>query len=146
MIDKDNLEEIRKEIDKLAKTKKKIIIKGKSIEFNRKILENKKVNVLVMSHTEKRDKLRQRDSGLNQVLCKIAKENNITIAFDFSEIENLSKKDKALLLARFIQNIKLCKKYKTKFILISDKKDKNSLFSFLLTLGCDTKNAKEALN
>jgi RNase P/RNase MRP subunit p30 len=144
MINTDNLEIARKEIDKLLKSKKKVIILGKSIEFNRKILENKKVNTLIISHKEKKDKLRQRDSGLNQVLCKIARENNITIAFDFSELEG-EKKEKALLLARLIQNIKLCRKYKTKFIILSNKKEKDSLFSFLLTLGCDTKTAKEAL-
>jgi len=146
MIDKDNLEEIRKEIDKLARARKKVIVKGKGIEFNRKILENKKVNILVMSHSDKKDKLRQRDSGLNQVLCKIAKDNNITIAFDFSELLKEKDKERALLLARLIQNIKLCRKYKTKFMLLSEHKDKNSLFSFLLTLGCDTKSAKEAIS
>ena len=145
MIDKDNLEEIRKEIDKLARARKKVIVKGRNIEFNRKILENKKVNILVMSHSDKKDKLRQRDSGLNQVLCKIAKDNNITIAFDFSELSKEKDKERALLLARFIQNIRLCRKYKTRFILLSANKDKNSLFSFLLTLGCDTKSAKDAL-
>ena len=146
MIDTDNLEQANKEIDKIAKERKKVIVKGRDIEFNRKILENKKVNILVISHRNKKDKLRQRDSGLNHVLCKIAKDNNITIAFDFSELKEADKKERALLLARLIQNIKLCRKYKTKFIILSNNQDKDSLFSLLLTLSCDTKTAKDAIS
>jgi RNase P/RNase MRP subunit p30 len=146
MIETKNLEEARKTIDKLYKEKKKVVVKGKDAEFNRKILENKKVNILILEHENKRDKLKQRDSGLNQVLCKIARDNNIIIAFDFNEIAKGDSKEKAILLSRIIQNIKLCKKFKTKFILINiSDKDKTNLFNLLLTLGCDTKTAQEAL-
>jgi RNase P/RNase MRP subunit p30 len=146
MIDTENIDNARKEIDKLHREKKKVIVLGKDIEFNRKILENKKVNVLLINHKGKKDKLRQRDSGLNQVLCKIARDNKIKIGFDFSELESISGKERALILSRLIQNVRLCRKYKTDFLLISNKKDKNSLFSLLLTLGCDTKTAKKSLN
>ncbi|MEM3405353.1 MAG: hypothetical protein QW117_00015 [Candidatus Pacearchaeota archaeon] len=145
IIEANDIEEARKKIDSFSKLNKKIIVLGKDIEFNRKILENKKVNMLILNHKQKKDTLRQRDSSLNHILCKIAKKNNVIIAFDFSELERTDKKEKAILLSRWIQNIKLCKKYKVKFKILTNKNKKN-IFSFLLTLSCDTKNAKEALN
>ena len=93
-----NTEEARKLIEKKSKNKEKVIVQGKDIEFNRKILENKKVNMLILNHKIGKDKLKERDSGLNQVLCKIARNNNITLAIDFSEIRTDSKKEKAKIL------------------------------------------------
>src|SRR3989344_5290498 len=95
-----NLEEARRKIDKLAKERKKAVVLGQAIEFNRKILENKKVSMLILNHKEKNDKLKQRDSGLNQVLCKIAKENEIEFAIDFSEILSSQNKERAEILGR----------------------------------------------
>ena len=62
------------------------IVQGKDIGFNRIILENKKVDMLILSHTNKKDKLKQRDSGLNHVLCNLAKQNNILLAIDLNEL------------------------------------------------------------
>ena len=121
------------------------IVQGKDISFNRKQLENKATGVLVLSHKDKKDKLKQRDSGLNHVLAKIAKDNSITLATDLQELtEEKDKKNKATILSRIIQNIKLIKKYKNKFKLLNAG-NKQQAFSFLLSLGLDTKKAKEAV-
>lgn len=144
MIDTNNLEEARKLIDKLHKQKEKVIARGKSIDFNRKILENKKVNILILSHEEKKDMLKQRDSGLNHILCKIARDNNIILAIDMNELKIENKKEKAKILARIMQNIKLIKKVKNKLIIINKPEDKYNLRSFLLVLGADTSMAKKA--
>tara|TARA_Y100000310_G_scaffold340071_2_gene434670 strand:- start:347 stop:739 length:393 start_codon:yes stop_codon:yes gene_type:complete len=126
------------------KQKNKKTIQGKDISFNRIALENKNTETLILSHTNKHDRLNQRDSGLNQVLCKIALENNITLAIDMKELsETKDKKSKAIILSRIIQNIKLIKKYKNKFKLINYK-NKEQAFSFLLSLGLPTNLAKKA--
>ena len=126
------------------KQKNKKTIQGKDISFNRIALENKNTETLILSHTNKHDRLNQRDSGLNQVLCKIALENNITLAIDMKEVsETKDKKSKAIILSRIIQNIKLIKKYKNKFKLINYK-NKEQAFSFLLSLGLPTNLAKKA--
>ena len=91
MINTDNPNEARKIIERESKSGK-VIVQGKSIDFNRIILENKKVDMLILSHTNKKDKLKQQDSGLNHVLCEIARKNNITLAFDFSELFDKEKK------------------------------------------------------
>ena len=140
--------EARKLIEKTAKENNQVVVQGKSIDFNRLILENKKVNVLILNHTNKKDKLKQQDSGLNHVLCNLARENNITLAIDFSEIlAEKEKKQKALILARLEQNIKLAKKSKNKLKIINKEgRDNRDLFSFLLTLGASTEMAKEAVS
>lgn len=143
MIANENYELVRREIEKQKKLGKEIIIQGRDIEFNRKVLENRKVNMLILSHTDKKDKLKERDSGLNQVLCKLARENNITIVIDFNELKVEDKKASAVILGRIIQNIKLIKKFKNKLIIINSQ-DKTGISAFLRILGADTKIAKEA--
>ena len=120
-------------------------IKGKDISFNRKILESKKTEMLILNHTDKKDRLKQRDSGLNQVLCRIAKDNNITLAIDLNELtESRDKKTRALILGRILQNIKLIKKFKNKFKLLNPG-NKNQAFSLLLSWGLPTSQTKEAI-
>ncbi|MFH1711144.1 MAG: RNase P subunit p30 family protein [Nanoarchaeota archaeon] len=136
-----NTEEARKLIEKASKNKEKIIVQGKDIEFNRKVLENKKVDILILNHKIGKDKLKERDSGLNQVLCKIARNNNITLAIDFNEIINSEKREKAIILGRIKQNIKLIKKFKNKLTIINPPEDKISLSALFRVLGADTKLA-----
>lgn len=143
IISSGSLEEIRKIIDKLVRENKPIIIKGRDLEFNRKILELKKVNMLILQHKLGRDKLKQRDSGLNEILCEIARKNNITLAVDFSEIINTEGKERAKILGRLIQNLKLMKRAGNKVEILNKPEDKKSLQSLLLVLGADTKLASE---
>jgi len=142
---KGDIKETRKKIDEQARKGKKVVVKGRDISFNRLILENKKVRMLILSHINKKDKLKQRDSGLNEVLCKIAKQNNITLAIDLDELKKeKDKKTKAEILSRILQNIKLIKKYKNDFKILNYK-NKNQAFSFLLTLGLPTNFSKKAV-
>ena len=118
IINTTNINQARKEIQIFKKDKKQVIVQAQDPEFNRKILENKDVDVLFApeSHTRK-DYMKQRDSGLNEILCKLAKENNITIAIDLNNLKKQEPKEKAITLARIKQNIDLCKRTKTKIIL-----------------------------
>src|SRR3989344_4782909 len=150
IIDTDNLNEARKKIEIKAKEGSKVIVKGRDDSFNRKILENKKVNILLSPENGyKKDKLKQRDSGLNHVLCRIASDNGIAIGIDFQGI--LSKRDEgkkqlAEHLARIMQNIKLCRKSKVKMILMNTAgTDDYGLRALLSTLGMPTDMAKTAV-
>ncbi|MCX8158828.1 MAG: hypothetical protein N3D20_00845 [Candidatus Pacearchaeota archaeon] len=130
----------------IKKEKKPIIIKAQDDNFNRKILEYGKFDVLLSLELGKRkDSLKQMDSGLNHVLAKIAAKNHIAIGIDINEINNLKNKEKATILGRIIQNIKICRKSKTKLKLFNYK-DKRNAFSLLLSLGASTPQAKEALD
>ncbi len=131
--------EILKALNK-AKTKQAVI--GGSIDLNRKILEHKKTSELILNHKKGKPMLYQQDSGLNHILCKIAKQNNITIIIDLKDISG-NKKDKAEILAKIRQNLKLIKKYKNKLKITG--MPKHEAASLLLVLGLPTDMIKKAL-
>jgi len=134
-----NLKEIIKALNK-AKTKQTVL--GSTIENNRKILEHKNTGELILNHKKGKLMLYQQDSGLNHILCKIAKQSGITITIDLRDIQG-DKKEKAVILARIIQNIKLIKKFKNKLKIIG--MNKHEAQAFLLTLGLPTDMIKKAL-
>jgi ribonuclease P/MRP protein subunit RPP1 len=146
-INTSNLNQARKQIQELKKQKKQIIVQAQDDEFNRKILENKDVDIFLSPESHnKKDRLKQRDSGLNEILCKLATKNNIKIGINLKEIQKLSKQDKAIILARIIQNIKLCKRTKTQIIIYPKPKNKQGISSLFLTLKASTQQAKESFN
>ncbi len=145
IINTKNLNQVRKEIQKLKKENKKVVVLAQDSEFNRKIVEMSEVDILLSPELHDRnDKLKERDSGLNEILCRLAAKNQIKIGIDINKIKKLKDKDKAKVLARVSQNIMLCKKTKCDFVLVGSY-DKKDAFSLLLTLGASTKQAKEAL-
>jgi len=143
-----NLNEARKIIDLFSKNNKnkKIVVFAKGNEFNRKILENSKVDVLVFSEfLGEKGKLKQRGSGLNQVLCKLARDNEILIGVDISVMEKMSSKQLSEHISRIRQDVKLCNKYKVKMILVNVVcKNVHDLQSFCLSVGMSTSMAKYA--
>ncbi|MBA7666460.1 hypothetical protein ES703_74541 [subsurface metagenome] len=83
--------------------------------------------------------MKQRDSGFNHVLAKLAKKKNISLGINLDEIINSESKGKSEILARVRQNIKLCNKNKLKMKFISDeKRDGYNLKSLGLVLGMPT--------
>jgi len=143
IIKETNFERIRNQIK--ANQSKIIIFQASTDEeLNRKVLEKIKINIYLSPETnQEKDRLKQRSSGLNQVLCKIAKQNKITIGINLSKINN------SKILARIKQNIKLCRKSKTRIVVgtfaknqdeLRDAKDIESLF---ISLGMSTHQIKE---
>ncbi len=148
ILNTNNLNEIRNLIQKLKKSNLNeiIVVKAGDEEFNRVVLEIKGVNILLSPELhERRDKLKQRDSGLNEFLCKLAAKNNIKIAIDIQCLQKLDKKTKAQVLARIIQNIALCKRTKTQIILWPENKyNKLDAMSFITTSGGSTQQGRNA--
>ena len=145
IINSTNLNEIRKQVQKIKKQSPKelVIVKAQDIDFNSKILEQKDIDILLSpeSHNRK-DKFKERDSGLNEYLCRLAKKNNIKIAIDLDAMSILEKKDKARVLARIMQNIELCKRTKTDIILFpKEKYQKLDVLSFFKSLKGSTDQA-----
>lgn len=116
----DNIENLRRFIDKASFLNLKVIVLGTSNEINRISLENKKVFALLdPDYERKKDFLDSRDSGLNQVLCKIARDNKKLILINLNNLNNSRN------LGRTLHNFKLCKKFKTQIQLV-DIKDNSS--------------------
>ena len=146
IITTNNLNQARKQIQELKKQNKPVIVQAQSDEFNRKILENQDTDILLNPHLhDRKDRLKQRDSSLNEILCKLATKNKIKIGIDLKSIIKLSKKDKAIILARIIQNIKLCKRTKTEIIIYPKTQNKQDIISLFLTLKASTQQAKQAV-
>ncbi|MFH1209228.1 MAG: hypothetical protein V1663_00355 [archaeon] len=103
-----------------------IITSNGSYNFNRKALESKRNIILVGTEKSKqKDFMKYRNSGLNQVLCKIAKKNNNAIGISFNDILNSDNKPE--ILGRIMFNIMLCKKYKIKMYMCNSTKNKNEI-------------------
>ncbi len=149
IIQTQNLNEIRNQIQKAKKRNinEIIIVKAGDEEFNRKVFEIKGVNILLSPELHQRkDKLKQRDSGLNEHLCKLAAKNNIKIAINLDELKKLEKKAKAKTLARIIQNIQLCKRTKTSILLWPENKFKSQdIMAFITTLKGSTEQASKSI-
>jgi RNase P/RNase MRP subunit p30 len=142
----NNINELRKQIIKIKKSNKEeiIVVKAQDDEFNRKVLEQNDIDILLApeSHSRK-DYLKQRDSGLNEYLCRLAKKNNIKIALDIDNLKKLEKKEKARVLARIRQNIFLAKKTGANIIVFNqDKYNILDIQSFFKTLKASTKQVK----
>jgi len=147
IINISNFNRAKQDIEKAKKQKKQIIIIGKSDLFNRKILEKTKNIILLLSQSGKKDRAKQRESGLNHVMANIAKKNNHQIGINIDEIFEFEGEKQAMILSRVIQNIKFCnkKKVKMKFISLSGNKfTENALKSLGLSLGMPTWMAKGA--
>ena len=115
LMDKDN--EIEKFSQKLGFSKlifkedfnKYKLYEYKDYENARKLVESKKVKILVNPHVNiYRDTLHFRSGGLDPVLCNLAHKNEIMIGFSLDTVSN------AVMLGRLRQNVMLCRKYKVK--------------------------------
>lgn len=146
MISTEKIEEARKLIQKANKENRKpIVVQARDDDFNRKILESSKFDILLSVEAGyRKDKSKQLDSGLNHVVAKIASDRGIAIGIDLNELRNLEKKEKSKRIARISQNIKLCRKANTKLAIIGCK-DKKNCFALLLSLGASTQQASKTL-
>jgi len=104
------------EIDKLVKKNCFNVVVGGNEIINRKALETRNVNLLLDPEPDEEDFMHFRNSGLNQVLVKLAKKNDVGIGFS---INNLQKNENKIdLLGKIMQNIMLCNKYKVKVYIV----------------------------
>ncbi|MEK6850057.1 MAG: RNase P subunit p30 family protein [Nanoarchaeota archaeon] len=144
MINTDNIEKTKKLIKEGSE--KPIIVVGQNDIYNRKMLEYGRFDILLGAEGGiRKGSLRQSDSGFNHVLAKIAAKKGVAFGIDVSKISNLDKKQKAELLEKIRQNIKICRKSNVHIKLINYKDGKDA-FAFLISLGASSKQAKEAIS
>ncbi len=95
--------------------RKEVVYRPSSEEMLRFALEKSPVDIIVgVEAIHPKDSLHYLRSGLDQVLCRIAREKGKTVAFSFADVLNSSERGK--LLARMRFNIQLCRKYKVKML------------------------------
>jgi RNase P/RNase MRP subunit p30 len=97
---------------------KRIFSVVKSSKKDREVIESKKADMIFsFEETSKRDFLHHKASGLNHILCKLARENDVIIGFSINSL--LGANNPELILGRLVQNVKLCTKYKVKNVVAS---------------------------
>ena len=144
-IQEEDFQKARNEILKARKESGKTIVFSGSDEINRKILEKEKIDILLIKLAHRKDRIKQRDSGFNHVLAKLAKKKGVAIGINLDEIIQSGKQEKIKLIARLRQNIEICKKEKLKMIFIQSKNEKDiyDLKSLGLVLGMPTWMTKD---
>jgi RNase P/RNase MRP subunit p30 len=85
---------------------KEIIFASAADDLNRKVMEKLSVDGVLIYLDERKDYVKQRDSGFNEVMARICKKNKIVIYFDLDELFDSGNKER--VLARLRQNIELC--------------------------------------
>jgi len=123
-----------------------LLVRGGDLWLNREAVETPEVDIL--THPE----LGRQDSGLNHVLMKLARKNNVAIEINFRNILIESKSSRSKLLAKMQNNIKLAKKFHTPIILCSgaishyEMRDSRVMISMAEQLGLELNKAKESLS
>ena len=139
--------EARKIIASLRDKKegKIVALVGGDDAFNRRAVESLKIDYLVSPERGvKKDSLKQRDSGINHVVAKMAAEKGIVVVVDFAEVAGLKGKDKALRLGRVIQNVKICRKAGCE-VKIWGSGDEKALRSFGISLGMSSSQVRDSV-
>ncbi len=139
----------------------KTISKAKGFDFiifkaNKDLRSNlekfwRKINFVYGSEfISNKDSMHNKNSGLNQILCKMLDECDIKLIFSFKDIITLDNRKFAQFIGRVKQNIKLARKYKLEVKLgsfaqnIYGMRSKHDLIALLIVLGMHPKEAKDA--
>lgn len=128
-------------------SKELVVVQGSDDTLNRLALSSRYVDILLDPHLgSRKDFMHQRNSGLNQVLCVLAKENNVAVGFSFSSILHAEKRGR--VLGRIMQNIRLCRRYKVPMVIGSfakndwDVRNEKDLQAFFQVLGMTGKEVQ----
>ena len=127
----------QKNFDKAKQTADFVI--AKAGEDVRNIIERGKVDFIYgFEESAKRDSINHRNSGMNQVLCKLMNGKNISYLVNLTEL--IFSKDPQIL-GRIMQNIRFCNKFKVKISFGSfassplEMKAANDVISLMKVLG-----------
>jgi RNase P/RNase MRP subunit p30 len=102
-----------------------VAITARDENFNRRVLETLSFDYLISPEVNiGKDSLKQRSSGLNHVLTRLASKKKIGIVISLNELFKLKEKEQSKIISKIIQNIKLCRKDRCA-IKIANLSDKN---------------------
>lgn len=99
-----------------------------------------------------KDFIYHRGSGFNHVMARFAAEKGVHLGFSFRSVLDSSSVQRAQIIGRLKQNIRLARKYKVKTIVASfaqspfEMRSPHDLANFFTVLGMHPKEAKDSLN
>lgn len=112
-IKSNNVNEIRKSVNKFRGRSSCISVVGGDLKVNRAVLENVKIDVL------SRPYLKRYDSGLNHILSKEAANNNVAVELCFNDVLKTYLAPRAKVLSNFRDIYSLYRKFDFPLILSS---------------------------
>ena len=128
------------------------LLVAKSSDKDRAFIESKKIKMIYgFEELHKKDYLHQRASGLNHIVCELARKNNVAIGFSYSSLFKTDIASSSLLIGRVIQNINLCRKFKVNTIIGAfsersyDLRSPYDLASLFKLFGAEPKNIKNSI-
>ena len=137
------------ELNKLRRLRKSydvLLVRGGSLNLNRKAVETPEVDIL--AHPE----FGRKDPGLNHVMVKLAAKNDVAIEINFREILVSSKASRQRILHNMATNVMLCKKYGAKVIITSgafshwEMRDPKILVCMGCLIGLELSESKNSLS
>ena len=138
------LENTAKTRNSISKARGEVILDGDDEKLIRYAIKSRKVKMIInLEGGKRKDFMHSRNSGLNQVLCKIFKEKGITVGFNFDMVYEARGMEKVNVLGRMMQNVVLCRKYKVNTAVINfSERDEKDLNSFGACIGLIPKEFK----
>lgn len=124
----------------------------KDSEKTRFAIESKRIDSVIELENKLRDFVHHRNSGLNEVLCTLLKEKQVSISYSFSLILEKKGSHRAQILGRMMQNISFARKFKFKQIIASfatdpyNMRSSKDLQSLFIVLGMTESEAKQAMS
>jgi ribonuclease P/MRP protein subunit RPP1 len=138
-----------KELERLVGIRKKfdiLLVRGGDIDLNRTACETPEVDILTHPEYERFD------PGMNHVLLRLAKKNNVAIEMNFREILITSKHTRSRTLRNIEQNITVAKKCHAPIILCSgaishfELKSPDCMISLASQIGLEISEARNSLS
>ena len=113
MIKPASADELSAMAQKIRNDVELLIVHGGDYDINRAACESPLIDIL--AHPE----LGRKDSGLDHICAKAARENNVAIEVNFREVMESYKKRRVFVLSAIKKNIKLCRNYEVNMITTS---------------------------
>lgn len=113
LIKPTNVEELNKMISKVRDHVEVLMVDGGILAVNRAACETSAVDVLCNPQNQRRD------SGLDHISVKMARDNNVAIEVNLHEIIESYKKHRVYALSYLRRNVFLCQKYGTPIVTTS---------------------------
>ena len=122
--------EMKKTVLSVRKHAEIVVVRGGTEELNRAAVETPEIDILLNHDVNGR-------SGINHVLAKLARENNVAIGFDMNQLMTSYRLGRIQEFSSMIETAQAVRKYKTPFVLTSGARDAWDLRSAseLLALG-----------
>jgi len=124
----NNKKKILQQVRDAHARKMRVIYSASDEEMLRFVLERTEIDIVCgMERVHPKDSVHFLRGGLDQILCKIARDHEKILLFSFASLLNSTERGK--LLGRMMFNISLCKKFGVKMVFCNFSTERSELRS-----------------